>query len=488
MLRFFIFSLLAVSSLYGQGTEALLRLNGLFRDDMVLQQQSDATVWGKTAPGAQVMVEGSWGKKATAKADKEGAWKAVIETPKAGGPFKLEVRSAGKVLTLKNVMSGEVWICGGQSNMQWRMRGFGTKHFAEDLAKADYPDVRYCYLPQVMALDPQEEVACSWTVCTPRSASGFSAVGYFFGSKLYDELKVPIGLIATNWGGSSAEAWVNPDVLGKKFPEFNETLGEYEKHRNKFVGSFPKEKKLPKVMKQTSPAILYNSMIHPLIPYRIKGVIWYQGESNVNEPLQYRTLFPALIQNWRAEWGQGDFPFYFVQIAPYSPKREKLSSAFLREAQTYALKEPNTGMVVTMDLGDPTNVHPKNKKPVGVRLANLALKHNYGREDLVASGPRYADYKIRGKVATIAFEELGGGLTTRDGEGPSHFTMAGEDQKFHPAIAEIKGKVIVVTCDKVAEPVSVRFAWRSGDEPNLMNKEGLPVSSFRLDEWEMRGR
>jgi len=367
--------------------------------------------------------------------------------------------------------------------MQWRMRGFGPKHWADEVAEAKFPDIRYCYLPQVMSLTPQDDLKCTWSICSPKTVLSFGAVPYFFGEKLHQELDVPIGLIATNWGGSSAEAWVNPDVLGKKFPEFKSTLSKNATHQDKLPATFPKGKDLPKGLNQMSPALLYNSMIHPLIPFKIKGAIWYQGESNVKAPEQYHSLFPSLIQNWRAEWKQGDFPFYFVQIAPFHYKSNPMSAAFLREAQTMTLSEPNTGMVVTMDLGDPTNIHPKRKKPVAHRLANLALANDYGHKNIQANSPLLKDHKISGSKIHLTFHHAENGLTTSDEKTPSHFTIAGRDKKFHPAIAIIQGSQIIVSSPKVQSPLAVRHAWASDAEPNLTNKAGLPAPSFRTDDW-----
>jgi len=227
-------------------------------------------------------------------------------------------------------------------------------------------------------------------------------------------------------------------------------------------------------------------MIQPLIPFSFRGVVWYQGESNVRAPIQYRTLFPALIRDWRDRWGRGDFPFYFVQIAPFAYKQEPVSAAFLREAQAMALSEPNTAMVVTLDVGNPSNIHPKQKKPVGERLALLALKNDYGQGDLVASGPLYASHTVEENAIRLRFNSIGSGLVSRDGKPLSHFTIAGADKSFLKANATIDGDTIVVSSDQVKEPVAVRFAWGSGDTPNLSNKDGLPASSFRTDDWPIR--
>ena len=348
--------------------------------------------------------------------------------------------------------------------------------------KAKYPNIRFCDVPQVLALEGQNDVRAKWTTCNPKSALAFSAVGYFFGSRLHQELDVPIGLISTNWGGSSAEAWVSPEVLQEQFPEFNSTSDGYAKMIQQ-TGSLYSRSKAPKGMNQRSPSLLYNSMIRPLIPYSIRGVIWYQGESNVKNPKQYRTLFPAMIRDWRSRWGVGDFPFYFVQIAPFAYKTEPISAAYLREAQMMTLSQPNTGMVVTMDIGNPSNIHPKQKKPVGERLARLALKRDYGRTEIVDSGPQYASYEIEGNAVRLRFRDVGGGLTARDDKPLTHFTIAGADQKFVAAKATVDGDTIVVRSQSIDQPVAVRFAWGSGDMPNLANKDGLPASSFRTDQW-----
>lgn len=461
-----------------------LKLAGIFTDRMVFQRECEAAIWGTAQPSARVTVAPSWSKESFhAEADSSGNWRTKIKTPIAGGPFKVDITSGDDSITLSDVLVGEVWICSGQSNMQWKLRGFGVDHFKEDVDKATHPNIRFCSIPQVLALEEQDDVHATWTTCTPQSALAFSAVGYFFGSRLHQELDIPIGLISSNWGGSSAEAWVSPEVLGKQFLEFNASVSNYEALVEDSGVLYNNIKKAPKGLRQTSPAVLYNSMIHPLIPFSFRGVVWYQGESNVKQPEQYRTLFPAVIRDWRDRWNLGDFPFYFVQIAPFAYKQNPVSAAFLREAQMMTLSEPNTGMVVTMDIGDPTNIHPKQKKPVGERLALLALKRDYGRSEIVDSGPLYSGYTVEGDTVRLTFKNLGRGLISRDKKPLTHFTIAGADKAFVVAEASIQGDTIVVHSDKVSQPVAVRFAWGSGDVPNLSNKEGLPASSFRTDDW-----
>ena len=487
----FILCLLAVTTstviAQQQESDEGLKVASIFGNGMVLQQQSSAAIWGKAKPNSEVSIRASWQKKPTVTtANDAGKWLTRIETPEAGGPFTLEVRSGQAKKRFQDVLAGEVWICSGQSNMHWKMRGFGADHFKEDVEKANYPNIRFCELPKILALEPQDDIKAKWTKCKPATALNFSCVAYFFGSRLHQELDVPIGLISTSWGGSSAEAWVNGETLEAEFPQFKKSLGRFDSliaehgpvHRN--------GKNKPKGLNQRMPAVLYNKMIRPIVPFAIRGVIWYQGESNVARPVRYRKLFPTLIKNWRQEWGQGDFPFYYVQIAPFDYRQEKLPAAMLREAQFQALSVPKTGMVVTMDIGNATNIHPKQKKPVGERLARLALAKDYGRTDLVYSGPEYAGHEIESNQVRLRFNHVGGGLASRDGQPLSHFLIAGKDRVFHPAEAVVDGDTILVQSTKVKNPASVRFGWGNGDAPNLMNKEGLPTSSFRTDDWEIK--
>ncbi|WP_411845419.1 sialate O-acetylesterase [Roseibacillus persicicus] len=478
-----VYTLAASSVFTASGKENGLKLAGVFADHMVLQQQTDASIWGFAEAGETVTVTPSWSRRGEkVKANKEGKWLTTIETPKAGGPFTIEVESGDEKVELKDVLSGEVWICSGQSNMQWKMRGFGVDHFEEDVKKAKHPEIRFCDVPQLLGLEEQDDVQTRWTVCSPNTVLNFSAVAYFFGSQLHEELGVPIGLVSTNWGGSSAEAWMSEEVLQKDFPEFKEPLKKSARLVDDLGSVFPRGKDVPKGLNQRTPAVLYNSMIKPLQPFAMRGVIWYQGESNVKAPEQYQTLFPRLIQSWRADWQQGDFPFYFVQIAPFAYKAEPIPVAFLREAQAMALAEPNTGMVVTMDVGQVDNIHPKDKKPVGERLARLALARDYGKEGLVDSGPMYESFKVEGKKVRLSFKGIGGGLVSRNGEPLSHFTVAKRNGPFVEAQAEIDGETVVVWSDEVSRPADVRFAWGNADEPNLMNKEGLPAAQFRTDD------
>ena len=465
--------------------EKEFNLAGIFGDNMVLQQDTEVAIWGTAQAKDQITIKTSWGGKAIKTvADEDGRWMDKIKTPKASNKsLKITVKCGSESRELKNILAGEVWICSGQSNMQWKLRGFGVAEFKEDVDKANFPQIRFCTIPHVLALELQDDVKTQWMVCNPRSIMQFSAVGYFFGSRLHQELDVPIGLVSTNWGGSAIEGWINPEILEQELEGYKNLTKHYEKWKKESGVIYDRTTKKPKGLNQSSPGVLYNSMLKPLVPFGFRGVIWYQGESNVKNPEEYKKLFSAMIKDWRKQWGIGDFPFYYVQIAPWAYKNVPISAAFLREAQLEVLSEPNTGMVVTMDVGDIGNIHPKRKKPVGERLALLALARDYGKKGIVDSGPLYKGFKVEGGKIRLEFDYIGGGLVAKGGGELTHFTIAGRNKKFVPAKAVVDGDTIIVSSDGVNRPVAVRFAWGSGDEPNLSNKEGLPASSFRTDDW-----
>lgn len=458
---------------------ASLRVAGIFGDRMVLQQETQAPIWGTIEAGAEVTIQPSWSKTSqSTRADDNGRWRAVLETPSAGGPFQVSVTSGEEGIKFSDVLTGEVWICSGQSNMQWKMRGFGVDEFKDDVARAKFPQIRYCSVPQVLALEKQTDTKASWSTCSPQTVLNYSAVAYIFGARLHEELEVPIELISTNWGGSSAEAWIREETLSEKFPAFRSALAnQVSRHHGRLRGDIFSAKESTKGSQHDEPDSALQCDDPPIVPFAMRGVIWYQGESNVREPEQYRELFPTLITDWRKEWQRGDFPFYYVQIAPFVYKQEPKPVALLREAQLMALEVSNTGMAVTMDIGEATNIHPRAKKPVGERLALLALAKDYGRTDTVYSGPLFSQFKVQGNRIALAFDHLGGGLASRDGKPLTHFTIAGSDRKFHPAEAEISGDSIFVSSAEVLRPKAVRFGWGNADQPNLINKAGLPPRS-----------
>jgi sialate O-acetylesterase len=441
---------------------AEVKLAGVFGDNMVLQRDQSAPVWGSAGDGEDVTVKIA-GQTKTATAGADGRWKVTLDKLQGGEPLEMTVKgSAGTEIKLKNILVGEVWVCSGQSNMEM---GVGAcNHAKEEIAAADYPNIRIFTVPKNKVAEPTTELKSQWLPCTPTNIGAedwgsFSAAAYFFGRELNKELNVPIGLIHTSWGGTPAEFWTSRKTL--------EADAELKR------------------LAHGESSCLYNGMIAPLIPFAIRGAIWYQGESNIQHAFQYRTLFPAMIRNWRTDWAQGDFPFGFVELAPFRyGNADPACWAELCEAQTMTLQNvPNTGMAVTVDIGDLKDIHPKNKQDVGKRLALWALAKVYGKE-IVYSGPLHKSMTVEGNKIRVKFEHVGGGLVSRDGKPLGEFTIAGDDRKFVPATAQIDGDSIVVSSAEVAAPVAARFAWRDNTEPNLSNKEGLPASPFRTDSWK----
>ncbi len=651
-----------------------LKLPSIFGDHMVMQAQSEVPVWGVAAPGASVQLKGGWwGGALTTNADAAGKWQLDLRSPQSGGPYTITVTSGDQSIQYKDVLLGEVWLCGGQSNMEWTLGpgvGPGIADWQNEVAAANFPNIRLYDVPHKISLEPQWQGAGNWRRCSPETVTRFSAVGYLFGRELHQELEVPIGLISCNWGGTVAEAWTSEETLAK-MEDFAQPLdavaklagdgvdadqqlgqmrqqwwqkvnrleplpasfsgyqasgssqGKYESRGWKPVALpaawsddlanfdgvvwYTREVQVPKAwigkpwmlelgpiddfdtvwlnrqrvaathqsgkwnqprrykidpaftmtgkcrltirvvdsgggggfigeaeqMKlympgdpQTAvslagewqsqrgvaigkigaypfqtklhpnlPTVLHNGMLRPVIPYAIRGAIWYQGESNRTRAAQYQRLFPRMIADWRRLWDRGDFPFYFVQIAPFAYGGDQGQAAALREAQTMTMAVKNTGMAVTMDVGNPRDIHPANKQAVGKRLALWALAKTYPHQlrtrqasEIVYSGPMLADATPAGGILKLGFDH-DGGLSTRDGKAPSHFQVAGEDRIFHPATARIvvsgDGRPqIWLRSDAVSKPVAARYAWGAADEPNLQNGAGLPSPSFRTDSWK----
>ena len=456
-----LFHLLFLSILGVNLPAEAVSLPAIFSDHMVLQQNAEVTIWGWANPSEEVTVTGSWDKNTVkTKATNLAQWQVKIKTPAAGGPHTLTVKGYNTI-EVQDILMGEVWLCSGQSNMEWTTRA-GVDNAQPEIAKANYPAIRFFTVPRRSADGAQLDVDAQWVVCTPETMPNFSAVGYFFGQKIHENLKMPVGLINSSWGGTPAEIWVNAKAIAE-----NKALAE----------AAAKVKEEPYGPYQ--PGKAFNAMIAPLIPYRIAGALWYQGESNTSNPQNYEKLLPALIQNWRTEWGY-EFPFYFVQIAPYS-YGDKNNGVLLRDAQRKSLSVPNTGMVVISDVGNIKDIHPRNKIPVGQRLANWALNKTYGKKDIVFSGPLYKSMKVEGNKIRISFDYAETGLVAK-GKELTLFEIAGADQQFVPAMAKISGKTVVVSATSVKNPVAVRFAWSDTAEPNLFNKAGLPASSFRTDD------
>jgi len=485
------FSLLFIIAFVAGVARADVKLPALISDGMVLQQGIDVPLWGWADEGESVTVE-IQNQKVTAAA-KDGKWMVRLKPLKAGGPFTLTISGKNKI-ELKNVLVGEVWICSGQSNMQWQLRQ--TDNAEAEIANAKYPMIRLFTVPRLEVEAPVSDVKAGWKECSPETVATFSAVGYYFGRDLHKARNVPIGLINNAVGGSPAESWTSNGVLNsdaeyKQFTaDYAKRMETYEKAMVKFREDAEKAKAENKPAPRAPgrpwmPSGLYNGMLTPLAPYAIKGAIWYQGESNATRAHQYRRLFPTMISDWRAIWGQGDFPFLFVQLAAFGPNGQKLGEsdwAELREAQLMTLSAaPKTGMALAIDVGTYDDIHPRNKQPVGARLALSARAVAYG-EKIVHSGPVYKSMKVEGDKVSLSFSHTGDGLEARGGE-LKGFIIAGDDKVWREAKAEIKGKSVIVSSPEVSKPVAVRYGWMKFPTCNLHNKDGLPATPFRTDDW-----
>ena len=450
---------------------AAARLPSIFADNMILQQNAKTIVWGTANPNESVTVEINEAA-GSAVANFDGIWRVELPAQKAGGPYDMTVR-AENTIVYKNVWFGEVWLCCGQSNASFPLKR--AARGKEESATATYPQLRFFTVPQRSAEEPQRDFSAKWEPCSPKTCPDVSALAYYFGQYLHEKLQAPVGVVVAAWSGSTCEAWVERSSLAK-FPELEPLLD-------------------PDRLMRASPGqragALYNGMIAPLVPFAIKGVVWYQGESNANRAWQYRALFPTLISSWREKWGQGDFPFYYIQLPNFmAAKSEPSASAWaeLREAQHKALSARNVGEVVTIDLGDANNLHPKNKEDFGRRLANLALAKTYDF-DAPYSGPIFKSFKVVDSRAFLSFDSVDGEL--KIGENPGcdsselrGFAVAGADRVFHWAEASIiDDGVVVVSSPEVAKPIAVRYAWADNPICNLTNASGLPASPFRTDDW-----
>ncbi|MBC6988193.1 sialate O-acetylesterase [Hymenobacter sp. BT491] len=500
--------ILLTASILASTTAAFanVTLPALITDNMVLQQKANAALWGWADPGEAITVSASWAKTPVkAVADAQGNWLVRVPTTKAGGPYTLTIQGKN-TLKINNILLGEVWLCSGQSNMAFPVTKrpnsgsyTGVINAEEVIPKANYPTIRMFTVQTKTGDTPQRDVQGNWVACSPQTVGDFSAVAYFFAKEVQEKTHFPIGLINSSWGGTPAESWTRKEVL-EKDPDLQPILARYERglttieqDRETYkaqLAAYQQEKaanpNTPRMpprepvgpTSNKSPYKLYNAMIHPLVPYTLKGVIWYQGESNVDRAYQYRKLFPAMIASWRADWKQPDLPFYFVQIAPHRTGNPELREAQLLTMQTV----PRTGMAVITDWGDSLDIHPRNKEVVGHRLALWALAKEYGAKNLVYSGPIYHDMKVENGKVRLNFEYVDGGLVAQGGP-LRQFAIAGPDSVFVPALAKIEGKSVVVWSDQVKQPVAVRFAWREVPKPNFFNAAGLPATPFRTDKW-----
>jgi sialate O-acetylesterase len=667
----FLFAAVILPSAILHSQQSQFQISPVFQDSMVLQQRTNVPVWGKGIPLTRVTAKASWGSRGSAVVGPDSMWNLKLSTPKAGGPYVLSVRHGDSTANLKNILIGEVWICSGQSNMEMPLEGWPPNdtiwNSASAIEHSFNPKIRLFHVQRNYSVDPVSECVGTWRVCSPSSVRTFSATAYFFGKRLQESLKVPIGLIEASWGGTAVESWMSKEMLSK-FGEYTATLKKIDECREGLpvlehwlaqrpminVTSKPPQQKweglqfqdegcadrdfpdsawlsmtLPTLWERTSlgefdgvvwfrkqveipsawigkaltlhlgpiddmdetyvngkkvggimkdgfwkaervytipdsvvsdsvlqiavrvldtqggggiwgdgkamfvssdssetkiplegswkylpvaeyrvgifwvygatdnqfrnrpklpldfsgytPTALFNGMISPIVPFAIRGAIWYQGESNTDKPALYKETFPAMIADWRKAFRQGDFPFYFVQIAPFNYGGQT-NSQLLREAQFQTLNVKNTGMAVTLDIGNPKNIHPANKEGVGTRLALWSLAKTYGRK-VECSGPLYKSMRIVKGTIVISFDHAGKGLVLRDQATDQNFTIAGEDKVFKKATVKVDGKKVVVFHTDVQSPQAVRYAWSDTAQGTLFNKEGLPASSFRTDAW-----
>jgi sialate O-acetylesterase len=483
---------------------AEVKPSALFSEHMVLQSGMAVPVWGVAAPGERVTVT-LHGQKQFATASADGKWMVRLKDLKPGGPFQMTI-AGNNSITISDVLVGEVWLGSGQSNMAFTVSKkkaayAGLVDEEREIAEANYPQVRMFTGKTAKTYEPQTDIQGEWQICTPDNVPGFSAVGYLFSRDLHRELKQPVGFLTLAFGASTAESWIRretvaadpllkpmldhfdaavqfyrtkPDAPASEAPKPPQTI-------NARPGTPPARQRDP-VQDQHNPTVLFNGMINPVIPYAIRGVIWYQGESIVGGK-EGVALYPhvqeTLIKDWRKAWGRADLPFYVVQL----PALGNISNnPLVREGQAAVLSLPHAGMAVTIDIGDPKDVHPHNKAPLGERLTRMAMANVYGRK-LEYSGPVYESMKVSGNAIRVKFSHLGGGLVAKDGP-LKWFAIAGADGKFVSAEAKIEGDTVVVSSPEVSTPVAVRYAWDNYPEGcNLYNAAGLPAAPFRTDRW-----
>ena len=487
-----------------------VKLPAIFSDHAVLQREMPVPVWGWAEPGEAVTVAIA-GQKHKATADDNGKWRVTLSPLSVGEPLKLVVEGNNR-LERNDILVGEVWLCSGQSNMEWPVAASANADL--EIPTADHPRIRLVRVKGEGSQTTVGDFDGKWEICSPDKVKGFSAAGYFFGRELQSHIDVPIGLIDNSWGGSACEAWIRRDRLERKpmyeallarwdkiatdhdaakaRAEFDRNLAEWEKK-----AAAAREAGEPEpagkpwwsdpLKGQLRPSNLYHARLGPILGYAIRGAIWYQGESNAGRAYQYREMFPLMIESWRDEWGQADFPFYWVQLADFLPEKPEPAEsgwAELREAQTMTQDRlPNTGQAVIVDLGEAADIHPRNKLEVAKRLARWALARDYGRE-IVCQSPRYDSMESKDGTITVKFKDVGGGLRSVDAAEVQGFAIAGEDRKWAWAEAKIVAPdQVAVSSKDVAAPVAVRYAWADNPVCNLYNQVGLPVTPFRTDDW-----
>ena len=486
-----------------------VKLPALFSDHVVLQSGEPAPIWGWASPGEKISVE-IGNQKITTQADVNGEWHVQLRPLHTGAHFTLTVRGAN-TMVVKDVLAGEVWLGSGQSNMGLQVES--ANNFESEKAAADFPEIRMFTVAARASTNALEDCQGSWQICNSNTVGNFSAALYFFGREIHRQLKVPVGLINSSWGGTPIQPWMPLNVL-TNYSGYSALL---ERKKNE-IFAWPARKQQieadikaweiadakaiaahqPEPVKpwmpgppdsgQYMPSQLYNAMIHPLVRYRIRGVVWYQGEANAGGGLagagDYTTLQSRLIFGWRQAWGIGDFPFYFVQLPNWNNDGDHRGNswAFFREGHANILKVPNTGMAVTIDIGEPNNIHPKNKQEAGRRIALLVLAKTY-QKNIICHGPEFSESERNGAEIKIHFSHTDGGLAAHDGA-LKGFAIAGADKKWHTADARIDGAAVIVSSQEVSQPIAVRYDWANNPDGNLYNGADLPAMPFRTDDWQ----
>lgn len=489
---------------FGGALQANVKLPALISDHMILQQDSPVCIWGRSEPGETVSVNFQ-DQAVSTKADANGRWKLYLKPMKAGRPSGMIV-SGENTIVVADVLVGEVWIGSGQSNMGVTVARANNPD--QEIAQATYPMIRLFQVKLTVAEEPAEDVEGKWQLCSPESVRNFSAIGYFFSREIHQTRRVPVGFIQSAWGGTPAESWTSrPSLqaepsLARVFTEWNQVLANYPAAKERYdkqlaMWKLARERQKPDSDSaatpprapagpghQNTPGGLFNAMIAPLTPFAMRGVLWYQGENNANKghAYEYRRLFQVMIEDWRRAFGQGNFPFLFVQLANFGKPGPNSYWPALREAQTMALNLRGTGMAVTIDIGEHDDIHPRNKQDVGHRLA-LAARHMAYAEPIEYSGPLFRQAATEGDRVRIWFDHVGAGLETSGAAGLTGFAIAGKDKHFVPAEARIDGSSVVVSSPDIREPVAIRYAWEADPVCNLTNKDGLPASPFRTDDW-----
>ncbi len=471
----------------------------ILQSHMVIQQAKPFRLWGTAPAGANIRIQADWQKETViAQANAQGEWIGEISVPAATpGDYKshrLSIMHAADTLVLTDILIGEVWLCSGQSNMDMEMKANlpwleGVEDYEQEIAAAIHPAIRFINIENKFTKTPIEEVKGSWLVVSPETAGELSGVAYYFGVELLNKLQVPVGLVVSSFGGSAAQAWTSREALAADPVLKAQYLDPFDNspQAKESLDSIKTLEKLFEVLAR--PALLYNAMIYPLRHLSVQGFLWYQGEANKLDGSKYTRLSAAMIEGWRKDFNQGDLPFYYVQMTPYNWEENDSTATYyasLREAQEAVLQEVNnTGMAVTMDIGEVDNIHPRNKKDVGIRLSRLALHHTYGHKDVAYLGPRFSKFSVKGETVKVSFDpqSIGAGLITNDQQAPKHFYLAGKDGKFYPAAARIVKDEVWLQSPQVKKPVAVRYAYTNYPITNFSNKEGLPAMPFRTDQW-----